>query len=101
MKKKTVRKIAVTLMLGMMVPLAANAAEADLQLKVDKLTKEVNDLKGSVKKVEDKSLGRWLTIGGEYRFRVDSLHGQTVGYSTKETEKLTNPEIYFEKLLKL
>jgi hypothetical protein len=81
MKKQDVRKIAVTLMLGMMVPLAANAADADLQLKVDKLTKEVNDLKGSIKKVEDKSLGRWLTIGGEYRFRVDSLHGQTVGYT--------------------
>jgi hypothetical protein len=81
MKKQNIRKIVVTLMLGMMVPLAANAADEDLQLKVDKLTKEVNDLKGVVKKVEDKSIGRWLTIGGEYRFRVDSLHGQTVGYT--------------------
>lgn len=81
MEKKTIRKIAVTLVLGMMVPLAANAAEADLQLKIDKLTKEVNDLKGSVKKVEDKSIGKWLTIGGEYRFRVDSLKGETAAYS--------------------
>jgi hypothetical protein len=81
MKKKMIRKIAVTLMLGMLVPLAANAEEADLQLKIDKLSKEVADLKGSVKKVEDKSIGKWLTIGGEYRFRVDSLHGETAAYT--------------------
>ncbi len=81
MKKKSIGKIAVALMLSMMVPMAASAAEADLQLKIDKLTKEFNDLKGSVKKVEDKSIGKWLTIGGEYRFRVDSLHGETVPYS--------------------
>ncbi len=81
MKKKSIRKIAVTLMLGMMVPLAANAADEDLQLKIDKLSKEVADLKGSVKKVEDKSIGKWLTIGGEYRARVDSLYGQTVAYT--------------------
>jgi hypothetical protein len=81
MKKKAIRKIAATLLLGMIIPLAANAAEADLQLKIDKLSKEVVDLKGSVKKVEDKSIGKWLTIGGEYRFRVDSLYGQTAAYS--------------------
>ena len=81
MKKKAIRKIAVLLMMGVMVPLAANAADEDLQLKIDKLSKEVADLKGSVKKVEDKSIGKWLTIGGEYRFRVDSLHGQTAAYS--------------------
>lgn len=81
MKKKNIRKIAITLVLGLMAPLAAHAAEADLQLKIDSLTKEVADLKGSVKKVEDKSIGKWLTIGGEYRFRVDSLRGETVAYS--------------------
>jgi hypothetical protein len=66
--------------MGLMFPLSVYAAEADLQLKIDQLSKEVNDLKGSVKKVEDKSIGRWLTIGGEYRFRVDSMHGQTAAY---------------------
>src|SRR6185369_7040092 len=81
MEMKAIRKIAATLLLGMMMPLAANAAEADLQLKIDKLNKEVVDLKGEVKKVEDKSIGKWLTIGGEYRFRVDSMHGQTAAYS--------------------
>ncbi len=81
MKKRNIRKIALALVLGMMVPLSAHAAEADLQLKIDQLTKEVNDLKGSVKKVEDKSIGKWLTIGGDYRFRADSLHGETVAYT--------------------
>ncbi len=81
MKKKSIRKIAVAIMFGLMTPLAAQASEADLQMKIDKLSKEVNDLKGSVSKVEDKSLGKWLTIGGEYRFRVDSLRGDTVPYA--------------------
>lgn len=81
MKKESIKGIALAVMLGLMVPLAANAAEADLQLKVDKLTKEVSDLKGTVKRVEDKSIGKWLTIGGEYRFRVDSLKGETAEYS--------------------
>ena len=82
MKKKCIRKIAVAVMLGLMAPLAAQASDADLQMKIDKLSKEVNDLKGSVKKVEDKSLGKWLSVGGEYRFRVDSLRGDTVPYSS-------------------
>ena len=81
MKLEMVKRLLCIAVVGMMFPLAAQASEADLQLKVDKLIKEVNDLKGSVKKVEDKSLGKWLTIGGEYRFRVDSLRGETVPYS--------------------
>lgn len=81
MKKKNIRKIAVTLVMGMLVPLAAHAAEADLQLKIDQLSKEVAALKGSVKKVEDKSLSRWLSIGGDYRFRVDSLRGETAAHT--------------------
>ncbi|MDD2364790.1 MAG: DUF3373 domain-containing protein [Desulfuromonadaceae bacterium] len=81
MKKKNVKKIAVAVVLGLMLPMAANAEDSDLQLKVDKLTKEVNDLKGTVKKVERDTLGKWLSIDGEYRFRVDSLKGKTVAYS--------------------
>jgi len=82
MKKKCIRKIAVAVAFCLMAPFAAQASEADLQLKIDKLSKEVNDLKGSVKKVEDKSLGKWLTVGGEYRFRLDNLSGDTVPYSS-------------------
>ena len=37
----------------------------------------IDELKGQVKKVEDKSLGKWLTVGGDYRFRLDSLYGET------------------------
>lgn len=85
MKMKAIGKVAVTLMLGLMVPLTAHAADADLQLKIDKLSKEIADLKGDVKKIEDKSIGKWLTIGGDYRFRVDSLHGETVGYTNAPT----------------
>jgi hypothetical protein len=43
-------------------------------------TKEIEELKKKVAKVEEKSLGRWLTINGDYRFRVDSLYGQTKAY---------------------
>jgi hypothetical protein len=48
-------------------------------------SKEIEELKKKVAKVEEKSLGRWLTIGGEYRFRMDSLHGQTAAYTDAPT----------------
>jgi len=44
-------------------------------------SKEIEELKSQVKRVEDKSIGKWLTIGGDYRFRIDSLHGETVSYT--------------------
>ncbi|MBV5339155.1 MAG: DUF3373 domain-containing protein [Deltaproteobacteria bacterium] len=81
MKQKMAKKLLCIAVAGMMFPMAAQATEADLQLKVDKLTQEVNDLKGTVQRVQDKSLSKWLSIGGEYRFRVDSLRGETVGYT--------------------
>jgi uncharacterized protein DUF3373 len=80
MKKTVVKLVLTALVAGMSVPLAVHAADDDLQMKIDKLSKEVADLQSSVKKVEDKSIGKWLTIGGDYRFRVDSLHGQTKAY---------------------
>ncbi|MCK9389501.1 MAG: DUF3373 family protein [Sulfuritalea sp.] len=40
-------------------------------------TGAIDDLKSQVKKLEDKSLGKWLTVGGDYRFRYDNLDGQT------------------------
>jgi hypothetical protein len=80
MKRGMAKRLLGMAVMGLVFPLSVYAAEADLQLKIDKLSKEVADLKGSVKKVEDKSLGKWLTIGGDYRFRVDSLRGKTVGY---------------------
>lgn len=84
--KKTVLTLAGSALLaGLALPLAASAADEDLQKKIDALSKEVELLKGQVKKVDDKSLGKWLTIGGDYRFRVDSLHGRTQAYADAMT----------------
>jgi hypothetical protein len=81
MKKTVLKLVLMALVAGMSLPVAARAADDDLQKRLDRLTKEVDELKGQVKKTEDKSLGKWLTIGGDYRFRVDSLHGETAGYT--------------------
>ncbi len=88
------------------LPLAARAEDQDMQKKVDGLTKEVEALKQRTKKAEEKSLNHWLTIGGDYRFRIDSLRGdvpdywqylgptampaQTPGYSVKNDTLMTN-----------
>ena len=85
MKLELAKKLLCIAAIGMLFPVAAQAADLDLQQKIDKLSKEVADLKGSVKQVEDKSLGKWLTIGGDYRFRVDSLHGETASYTNAPT----------------
>ncbi|TXT36884.1 MAG: hypothetical protein FD135_3972 [Comamonadaceae bacterium] len=37
----------------------------------------LDDLKSQVSKLEGKSLSKWLTVGGDYRFRYDYLKGQT------------------------
>jgi hypothetical protein len=81
MKKSVLRLATVMLIGGMALPALSRASDDELQKKIDKLIQEVEELKGSIKKVEDKSLGKWLTIGGSYRFRVDSMHGRTVPYS--------------------
>lgn len=61
---------------------AARAAEEQKKLTRKSDSKEIEEIKSQVKRVEDKSIGKWLTIGGDYRFRVDSLHGSTVPYSS-------------------
>ncbi len=81
MKKTVLKMLLTSLVVGMSVPMAVHAADDNLQQRIDQLSKEIAELKGSVKKVEDKSLAKWLDIGGDYRFRVDSLHGQTAAYT--------------------
>jgi len=81
MKKTVLKLVLMAVMAGMSLPVASRAADDDLKKKLDSLTKEVDELKAQVKKDEDKALNKWLTIGGEYRFRVDSLHGKTAPYS--------------------
>jgi hypothetical protein len=39
------------------------------------------ELKSQVKKLEDKSLGKWLTVGGDYHFRYDNLKGETKAFT--------------------
>ena len=82
------------------VPAVAQADEQEMQRKIEELTKKVQkleeqkggtdqkkieDLTRKVDKIEEKSLGRWLTIGGDYRFRLDSLRGQTAAYRDVNT----------------
>ena len=74
-------KLMLAAVLAVALPTGALAAEADLQVKIDKLSQQMEDLKGQVQKIEDKSLGKWLTIGGSYQFRMDSLHGKVDGYT--------------------
>ncbi len=68
-------KLLIAAVLALAVPSAALASDVDLQVRIDKLTKQMDDLKGQVQKIEDKQLGKWLSIGGKYEFRVDSLTG--------------------------
>lgn len=73
-------KLMLAAVLAVALPTSA-MANPDLQAKIDKLSQQMEDLKGQVERIEDKSLGKWLQIGGSYQFRVDSLHGKVVGYT--------------------
>jgi Protein of unknown function (DUF3373) len=80
MKRFTRKAVAATLLLGLIVPLSALAADQDVQQKIDALTQEVEALKHDVSQTKQKSLGQWLSIGGDYRVRFDSLRGATAAY---------------------
>lgn len=56
---------------------AAQTAEQVKAVAVKSEAVALDDLKSQVKKLEDKSLGKWLTVGGDYRFRYDYLEGQS------------------------
>jgi hypothetical protein len=105
METKFKRTLLAALIAGMLVPMGAQAAEADLLKKIEILAQEiealksqvkadreqaakaqaaqkaevavVDELKSTVKKLDDKTLGKWLTVGGDYQFRYDYLKGQT------------------------
>lgn len=103
MKTVFTKKLLVTLVASMWLPLVASAADADLMKKIDDLSRELQalksqvtaneqkaaqapaqpqaaeiaDLKRQVTKLGDKSLSKWLSVGGDYRFRVDSMQGET------------------------
>lgn len=85
------RTLMAVLVSGIFLPLGAQAADADLLKKLEALTKEVEALKAQVQAqqvqtkqvadkvemTESKSIGKWLTVGGDYQFRVDSMRGET------------------------
>lgn len=79
MKKANKLMIAAVLAVAAL-PSMALAAD-DLQARLDKLSQQMDDLKGQVERIESKSLGKWLQIGGSYQFRMDSLHGKTEAYT--------------------
>jgi hypothetical protein len=96
------RKLLAVWVAGLFIPLGAYAADAELMKKIEAMAKEiealkaqvqanqetskqavaaVSEVKETVKKNEDKALDKWLTIGGDYQFRIDSLSGQTKAYT--------------------
>jgi hypothetical protein len=105
--KKSVSKHALAgLILGLAVPVVVHAADDELIRKIETLSREIEqlrsqvnandqkvkaveearartdaasaeELKNEVKRIEDKSLGKWLTFGGDFQFRADSLRGET------------------------
>lgn len=110
MNTKFKKKLLTALIAGMLLPMAAQAAEADLLKKIEALAEQIEvlksqvraneekatqaieqaqsataksdsgavaELKSQVKKLEDKSLSKWLTVGGDYHARYDYMKGQT------------------------
>jgi hypothetical protein len=107
MKKSVSKHVLAALMVGAAVPAVALAADEDLLRRVETLSREleqlkaqvqandqkttkaveevkgqagavgVADLKAEVQHLQDKSLGKWLTIGGDFKYRLDSLRGET------------------------
>ena len=84
-------------------PMVAMAAEEDVLKRIDALSREIEQLKAQVranddkvtkadaetkaqaKRAEERSLERWLTVGGDYRFRIDALRGETVPFTDAAT----------------
>jgi len=102
----------VTILLAVAVPLSAYSADEELLRRIDALSQELNALKQQVKesdaklqqtvdksketeqkvaKVERNSLGKWLTIGGDYRFRYDYLHAKSAPFYQFNPSDPMNP----------
>lgn len=78
MVRKGAVLFAAMVLAALVLPQGVRAADEDIQKKVDALTKEVQDLQRQIAQPKEgkKSMFDWLTIGGDYRFRVDSLRGE-------------------------
>jgi len=99
MNKRFSKRVLVGLVAGIWLPLAAHAADDALIKRIDALSREIEQLKQQVKaneeksvkaaeqlkseskRAQDRSLAKWLDVGGDYRFRVDSLKGETRAFT--------------------
>ncbi|MFN4324383.1 MAG: DUF3373 family protein [Azonexus sp.] len=100
------------LLAGLFIPLGAQAADAELLKKIEALTQQLEQLKAQVqasqeaskqavaavsevqdkvKRNEDKALDKWLTVSGDYQFRIDSLSGETKAYTQLGMDSSGNP----------
>jgi len=106
MKRSVAKSTLAGLILGLAVPVVARAADDDLARRIEALSREIEqlrsqvqandqkvkaveaargqadaasvaELKSEVQRLESKSLGKWLTIGGDFKYRLDSLRGET------------------------
>ena len=99
MKTRHVRTLIGVLVAGLFLPIQARAeSNVELLKRIEVLSQELTRLKGQIEannaattanrqateelrekvgKAEEKSSERWLTIGGDYQFRADSLWGET------------------------
>jgi hypothetical protein len=82
MKGKGAVLFAGILLAALILPQGVRAADEDIQKKLDALTKEVQDLQRQVAQSKEgkKSISNWLTIGGDYRLKVDSLRGKVAAF---------------------
>ncbi len=101
MRKIFRKMLSGAIVLSLAAPYSAYSADQEVLNRIDALTKELEALKQQVQesqnkikenenkakdneqkiaKVEGKSIGRWLTIGGDYRFRYDYLNGNVPTY---------------------
>lgn len=51
--------------------------KSQVKANEEKAARATDAVKQDVQRSESKSLGKWLTVGGDYRFRIDSLRGET------------------------
>lgn len=96
--RRNSRRVIACLLASLFVPAAAQASDAELLKRLEAMQKEIellraqvnanqanqektrqatSDLQEKVARSEEKSMEKWLTIGGDYQFRVDSLRGET------------------------
>ena len=108
MNMKFKKKLLTALITGILMPMAAQAAEADLLKKIEALAEQIEilkkqvkandekatkaveqsvaakpdsgavaELKSQVMRLEDKSLSKWLSVGGDFHARYDYMEGQS------------------------